>query len=105
MLSSLVQIVKDWYKLYPTAQVFMYHKLIHIIFGLGVGWSITALGFPILAMLLVVSGAIVKEISDHYRSYDEQSQSYIYDAPLSAHILDVIVTVLGGMLGVLICVV
>lgn len=101
MLNKIIGMIVAWYKLYTPFQ-FIYHKLTHIVVGGMAGYVTVKLGYPFMAIYLVLALAVGKEVVDHFKSYDPDSDSYKYDAPLSAHVLDVLVTCLGGVLGVII---
>ncbi len=92
----MIELIVNWYKLYPSCSMFLFHKAVHIIVGL----LITGFGclthYTIVGCIITLLVAIGKEIADHNSSYDVNSGSYQYDAPLSAHVFDVIVTCLGG---------
>lgn len=94
--------ISDWYNAYPSLWVFTYHKLTHIAVGAAIGAIGYAVDHTYIGLGLVLFVAVGKEIADHRASFDRQSNSYQYDAPLSWHALDVIVTFLGGLSGVLI---
>jgi len=99
----MFEIIINWYKLYSSVWVFLFHKIIHIVTGLAIAFIASyGLHMPTLGMVLVLAVAIIKEVYDHITSFDEMSQSYQYDAPLSAHMLDVMVTVFGGIVGLVI---
>lgn len=89
----MLQIIKDWYNLYGTLGNFLIHKVTHVIVGALLG--LTSHFSLVIAIILVLVAAIGKEIADHIKSGET-------DAPLSAHVLDVIVTCLGGVIGILI---
>lgn len=99
---NLFKAISEWYEAYPSAWVFAYHKFTHIVVGGLIGAVGMFAGYPIIGMLIVLGVAIAKEVSDRQSSYDFAANSYQYDAPLASHILDVIVTTLGGLLGVLV---
>ncbi len=91
----------EWYKLYPNAMVFIGHKGTHLGVGALIAFIIMHFSVPIAIVLVMVAG-IGKEISDRSQSYDStapKGEEYRYDAPLSAHVLDVIVTTIGGAIG------
>lgn len=101
---NLLEMIVEWYKMYETPFVFAYHKLTHVGVGCLVGYVGASAGFPALGQVLVLALGIAKEVHDHAASYDVMSEKngedpYQYDAPMYAHVFDVIVTQLGGFLG------
>lgn len=98
----MIDLIVNWYKLYPSPVVFIGHKLTHIAVGALIGY--VAMHFSLIAaIVLVFAAAIGKEYSDRSQSYDESApkgEEYRYDAPMSAHVIDVIITVLGGFGGI-----
>jgi hypothetical protein len=87
----MIKYVFDWYKLYDPI-VFVYHKAVHVVAGALIGYLGCLNQTPITGIVLVLICAIGKELADEYQSH----------APFYAHTLDVIITVLGGLLGVLV---
>lgn len=92
----MFQTIVNWYKLYPTAKEFFGHKLTHLFVGGLVGLIFGSCWY--VALGLVIVGAICKEYIDHTLLVEDPtnpSDTILY------HSLDVAVTTLGGVLGVL----
>ena len=100
----MINYIIEWYRLYPSMLVFIGHKLTHIVAGFVVVFIADIMNWLIIGMVVCLVLAVFKEWMDHYQSYDStapRGEEYRYDAPLSAHVLDVIVTMFGGMLALL----
>lgn len=92
-----MQVIKNWVNAYGSVGAWFGHKIFHILAGGLVG--LTAYFSLAVAIVLVLTVAIGKEVHDHYVTSDLEGKSYI---PMSYHVLDVIVTCLGGVVGILI---
>jgi len=106
---NLIDIIKTWVADYPTWKVLIGHKMVHF-FGnglLGIVLGYTGLK-PLIALTILLTTSIGKEISDHYRSYDNTADKekgedpYRYDAAFSSHVIDIIITLIGGCCGLFI---
>lgn len=101
----MFQMIKDWYNAYKPATTFFGHKITHVFGCMLVGVVATQVNV-LLALIICPILAIGKEVSDHYRSFDSSADKskgedpYRYAPPLSFHVLDVIITVLGGLVGI-----
>lgn len=92
MLKSL----KDWYNSYGSLELFLEHKLTHFIAGYFFSTLILILSHRspkgiLIALLGTLLLAVGKEIADHIES----------EETISSSIYDVIVTVLGSVLAVM----
>lgn len=88
----MLNLIVSWYKAYGTPQNFLLHKATHVACGLVLSIVCCLLGYPLTGLSLVLVLAIGKEVVDEYQ----------YHMLLSYHVFDVIVTVCGGLLGLLI---
>lgn len=84
-----MNIVVEWFNQY-TLKDFLIHKLTHVATGFAVALGVSYFSH-IVALLAVLAIAVGKEVADEYQS----------PAKIEYHILDVLVTMLGGVLGVL----
>jgi hypothetical protein len=103
---NIIEIIKTWASDYPTWKVLIGHKLVHVFGNGALGLVLGYTGVPIyIAVAVLVATSVGKEVSDHYRSYDSTADTskgedpYRYDAPMSSHAIDVILTVIGGVCG------
>lgn len=83
----ILDLLRAWHNQYNDTTVFLGHKITHLIVGAAVAAGVVALGFSaataVLAVLLVgVGKEIVDENNQHSR--------------LDFHVMDVLVTVLGS---------
>lgn len=100
MLESL----KTWYAAYGTLSNFFEHKVTHFIAGFVWTGASIALGHgSVLAISIGLIGTLVlaigKEIADHIQLIEDPTNpidGFIY------HVYDVIVTVLGGVFGLVV---
>ncbi len=99
ILKDLKQVFINYVRLYPSVEVFLEHKVTHFGLGFLVALLLSLTRHPFVGIGLVFILAIGKEIMDHADSYDPISESYQYDAPLYAHIFDIIITVTGAVAG------
>lgn len=88
----MFQAIKNWYNLYTPGQ-FVLHKSFHLAVGFISSGIISMLtGHVSLGLATALVLGVLKEVYDH-------SQAAVgADAPISAHILDIIVTTSGGCL-------
>ncbi len=78
-----------WYNLYPSFAVFFGHKITHVAAGALVAGLGSYFHYPVTGLIICLVLAIGKEVAD-------ELQSPVF---LMAHVFDVIVTCLGGLLG------
>lgn len=88
----MFQAIKNWYNLYTPGQ-FILHKSFHIAVGFISSGIVSMLTKHTIAgiMTALILG-ILKEVYDHSQAPAGT------DAPISAHVFDIIVTTLGGCL-------
>lgn len=96
----MISLLKAWFNLYSNWDDFLSHKTVHFIFGFCVGSFSTLIHHRVVGMIFVLICGILKEIFDHYELLKDPTNT---SDQLKFHILDVIVTVLGGVFGLLIC--
>lgn len=89
----IINMLYNWYKAYPSMWVFLFHKLTHIAWGVLLGWGLSYISIKI-ALATVAITAIAKEV-------DDRAKSEPGTIPLYYHVLDILVTIGGGILGVL----
>lgn len=89
----MLTLVKQWVEAYKPLRVFIGHKSIHIGVGMGVMLIVSYIGNleGLLACLII---AIGKEVADRYKMKKANSVM-----PLSFSMFDVLVTMVGGVLG------
>lgn len=92
-----METLKTWYSLYHTFENFMVHKVMHFVVGGLLG--LTAHVSLIVAIVLVLFAAIGKEVYD-YKELKKDPTNPLNE--LKYHTLDVIVTCLGGVVGILV---
>lgn len=88
--------VYNWYKIYPSTTVFLQHKLTHVAWGVLWGAVFTYFGYWYIGAGFVLITGIGKEIADEYQDGADNAQT------TSMHVLDVLVTCLGGVVGIVI---
>ncbi len=94
---NLIQLLKDHVNLYPSFNEYLKHKLTHVSVGLLIG--ILAKYNLIFSLTLLVVVAIGKEILDHYALLEDPTNPI---DQLKYHVIDVVITILGGFLGFII---
>jgi VanZ family protein len=104
MITFILSHLKAWVTQYDHIDTFYAHKTVHVLAGLILGLLVVkstmhtldpTIGI-VVAILSVTACAIAKEIFDHIQTKGP------YQATTSSHIIDVIVTVLGGVLGIVV---
>lgn len=91
----------DWYKLYPNAHLFLLHRILYIGEGVFFGVSAKYLGFPITGMIILFLYSVYKEILEHHELFYSTKINYKYKATFISHMLDIILSMVGGLIGLI----
>lgn len=105
---NIIEIFKTWASDYPTWKVLIGHKLVHVFGNGALGLVLGYTGVPLyIAVAVLIATSIGKEVSDHFRSFDTTADTtkgedpYRYDAAMSSHAIDVVLTIIGGACGLI----
>jgi glycopeptide antibiotics resistance protein len=92
----MLELLKKYVALFNSPMQFIGHKSVHVFSGMAIGLVVNFILDPVLALAIVLIVAIIKELVDDYMTAGP------YQEPMYSNILDIIVTGLGGLIGILI---